>query len=177
VKADGAASKRQGERTHRIDASMRGRPAGCERARASNRDLHFDDYVLLVLLYLFNPLIDSMRVLQKVAELFLTRHALGRGTRLWPSGARVLRSFPASRFRPYTCLQMRSARACASPVGVPERRGSGQACCESSYQSLRTKRRSPGRQIAEWTWPVRGTHVVMIDDGKDDDSARGGRRC
>lgn len=42
---------------------------GCERDRAGNRDLHFDDYVLLVLLYLFNPLIDSMRTLQKVAEL------------------------------------------------------------------------------------------------------------
>jgi hypothetical protein len=31
--------------------------------------LHFDDYVLLILLYLFNPLIDSMRTLQKVSEL------------------------------------------------------------------------------------------------------------
>jgi hypothetical protein len=27
---------------------------GCERDRAGNRELHFDDYVLLVLLYLFN---------------------------------------------------------------------------------------------------------------------------
>lgn len=42
---------------------------GCARDKAKNRELHFDDYVLLVLLYLFNPLIDSMRVLQRVAEL------------------------------------------------------------------------------------------------------------
>jgi hypothetical protein len=42
---------------------------GCDRDKAANRELHFDDYVLLILLYLFNPLIDSMRTLQKVAAL------------------------------------------------------------------------------------------------------------
>jgi hypothetical protein len=51
--------------------------SGCERDRAGNRDLHFDDYVLLVLLYLFNPLIDSMRTLQKVAELPEVQARLG----------------------------------------------------------------------------------------------------
>jgi len=51
--------------------------AGCGRDRAGNRELHFDDYVLLVLLYLFNPLIDSMRTLQKVAELPEVRKRLG----------------------------------------------------------------------------------------------------
>jgi hypothetical protein len=50
---------------------------GCGRDRAGNRELHFDDYVLLVLLYLFNPLIDSMRTLQKVAELPEVRKRLG----------------------------------------------------------------------------------------------------
>lgn len=50
---------------------------GCGRDRAGNRELHFDDYVLLVLLYLFNPLIDSMRTLQKVAELPEVRERLG----------------------------------------------------------------------------------------------------
>jgi hypothetical protein len=43
--------------------------SGCGRDKAGNRELHFDDYVLLVLLYLFNPLIDSMRALQQVAGL------------------------------------------------------------------------------------------------------------
>src|SRR5213593_1430192 len=51
--------------------------AGCGRDRAGNRDLHFDDYVLLVLLYLFNPLIDSMRTLAKVAELPAVQTRLG----------------------------------------------------------------------------------------------------
>jgi len=50
---------------------------GCDRDRAGNRELHFDDYVLLVLLYLFNPLIDSMRTLQKVADLPEVRRRLG----------------------------------------------------------------------------------------------------
>lgn len=50
---------------------------GCGRDRAGNRELHFDDYVLLVLLYLFNPLIDSVRTLQKVADLPEARQRLG----------------------------------------------------------------------------------------------------
>ena len=50
---------------------------GCGRDRAGNRGLHFDDYVLLVLLYLFNPLIDSMRTLQQVADLPEVRRRLG----------------------------------------------------------------------------------------------------
>jgi hypothetical protein len=51
--------------------------AGCGRDRAGNRELHFDDYVLLVLLYLFNPLIDSVRTLQKAADLPEVRQRLG----------------------------------------------------------------------------------------------------
>lgn len=50
---------------------------GCTRDKASNRELHFDDYVLLLLLYLFNPLIDSMRTLQKVSELPEVQKRLG----------------------------------------------------------------------------------------------------
>lgn len=51
--------------------------SGCARDKARNRELHFDDYVLLVLLYLFNPLIDSMRTLQNVAELPEIQKRLG----------------------------------------------------------------------------------------------------
>jgi hypothetical protein len=50
---------------------------GCGRDKAGNRELHFDDYVLLVLLYLFNPLIDSLRTLQRVADLPEVREQLG----------------------------------------------------------------------------------------------------
>jgi hypothetical protein len=51
--------------------------AGCARDTAGNRELHFDDYVLLILLYLFNPMIDSMRTLQKVADLPEVQKRLG----------------------------------------------------------------------------------------------------
>jgi len=51
--------------------------AGCDRDKAANRELHFDDYVLLILLYLFNPMIDSMRTLQKVSELPEVQSRLG----------------------------------------------------------------------------------------------------
>jgi hypothetical protein len=50
---------------------------GCERDRAGNRELHFNDYVLLVLLYLFNPLIDSMRTLQQASALPQLQKRLG----------------------------------------------------------------------------------------------------
>jgi len=50
---------------------------GCRRDTAGNRELHFDEYVLLSLLYLFNPLIDSMRTLQQVAELPEVQKRLG----------------------------------------------------------------------------------------------------
>jgi hypothetical protein len=50
---------------------------GCERDRAHNRELFFDDYVILSLLYLMNPLVDSMRTLQKVSDLEEVRQRLG----------------------------------------------------------------------------------------------------
>jgi hypothetical protein len=42
---------------------------GCERDRAGNRWLHFDDYCMLVLLYLFNPVVTSLRGIQQASEL------------------------------------------------------------------------------------------------------------
>ena len=57
---------------------------GCERDKAGNRELHFDEYVTLVLLCLFNPLIDSVRApaagggVEKVRErLGVKRFSLG----------------------------------------------------------------------------------------------------
>jgi hypothetical protein len=40
---------------------------GCDRDKADNRELHFDDYVLLILLWMFNPALDGMRALQRVS--------------------------------------------------------------------------------------------------------------
>jgi hypothetical protein len=57
--------------------------AGCQRDRPGNRELHFDEYCLSGLLYLFNPLINSMRGLlhacglPNVQKLGLKRFSLG----------------------------------------------------------------------------------------------------
>ncbi len=50
---------------------------GCQRDKAGNRELHFDEYVTLVLLYLFNPLIDSVRGLQQAAAVEKVAEQLG----------------------------------------------------------------------------------------------------
>ena len=45
------------------------RDSGCERDIAGNRTLHMDQYTLLILLYMFNPICKSLRSLQQVSEL------------------------------------------------------------------------------------------------------------
>ena len=40
---------------------------GCQRDRAGNRKLHLDQYCMLVLLFLFNPVVSSLRALQQAA--------------------------------------------------------------------------------------------------------------
>lgn len=50
---------------------------GCERDRAGNRKLHFDQYCLLVLLSLFNPVINSLRGIQQASELQKVQRLLG----------------------------------------------------------------------------------------------------
>ena len=42
---------------------------GCQRDQAGNRQLHYDKYCMLVLLYLFNPIVTSLRGIQQASEL------------------------------------------------------------------------------------------------------------
>jgi len=49
----------------------------CERDKAGNRDLHFDQYCLLVLLYLFNPIVTSLRGIQQASALAKVQKKLG----------------------------------------------------------------------------------------------------
>jgi len=51
--------------------------SGCERDRAGNRTLHFDQYCMLILLYLFNPVVKSLRGLQQASELKNVQKKLG----------------------------------------------------------------------------------------------------
>jgi hypothetical protein len=51
--------------------------AGCQRDRAHNRTLHMDQYVSLLLLYMFNPICTSLRALQQASELEKVQRLLG----------------------------------------------------------------------------------------------------
>ncbi len=50
---------------------------GCERDRAGNRELHYDQYCMLILLYLFNPIVTSLRGIQQASELKKVQKKLG----------------------------------------------------------------------------------------------------
>jgi hypothetical protein len=50
---------------------------GCQRDKAGNRRLHYDEYCLLVLLFLFNPVVRSLRGLQQASQLKNVQKKLG----------------------------------------------------------------------------------------------------
>ena len=50
---------------------------GCARDKAGNRLLHYDQYCLLILLYLFNPIVTSLRGIQQASELAKVQKKLG----------------------------------------------------------------------------------------------------
>jgi len=50
---------------------------GCNRDKAGNRQLHYDQYATLVLLFLFNPIVTSLRALQQASELKKVQRKLG----------------------------------------------------------------------------------------------------
>jgi len=51
--------------------------AGCEYDRAGNRTLHMDQYMSLLLLYMFNPICTSLRAVQQASELQKVQRMLG----------------------------------------------------------------------------------------------------
>jgi len=51
--------------------------AGCERDKAGNRILHMDQYISLLLLYMFNPICTSLRAVQQASELKKVQRKLG----------------------------------------------------------------------------------------------------
>jgi hypothetical protein len=55
------------------------REVGCGRDKASNRQLFMDQYCGLVLLFMFNPCLRSLRALQQASELKNVQRKLGCG--------------------------------------------------------------------------------------------------
>jgi hypothetical protein len=50
---------------------------GCERDIAGNRELHYDQYCMLILLFMFNPIVTSLRGIQQASELKNVQRKLG----------------------------------------------------------------------------------------------------
>ena len=50
---------------------------GCRRDTAHHRNLHYDQYCMLILLFLFNPAVQSLRSLQQMSELKNVQKKLG----------------------------------------------------------------------------------------------------
>lgn len=50
---------------------------GCARDKAHNRTLFFDQYCCLVMLFLFNPIVSSLRAMQQASELKKVQRLLG----------------------------------------------------------------------------------------------------
>jgi hypothetical protein len=50
---------------------------GCQRDKAGNRKLHYDQYCLLVLLFFFNPVVRSLRAIEQASGLRKVQRKLG----------------------------------------------------------------------------------------------------
>jgi hypothetical protein len=73
--------------------------SGCQRDSAGNRLLHLDEYVTAVLLYLFNPLIDSVRTLQEACAVEKVAEQLGVGRFSLGSFSESVRVFDPEKLR------------------------------------------------------------------------------
>ena len=74
--------------------------AGAERDRAGNRQLFFDQYLSLLLLYFFTPSIKSLRALQEATNWEKTRQKLGIRRTSLGSLSEAARVFDASLVEP-----------------------------------------------------------------------------
>lgn len=73
---------------------------GCERDRAGNRSLHMDQYCMLHLLYMFNPVVTSLRALQQASELKNVQKKLGCARASLGSLSESAAVFDAERLKP-----------------------------------------------------------------------------
>lgn len=88
---------------------------GCGRDKASNRTLHMDEYCLLVLFWLYNPVIDSLGGLQQASELEKVCKRLGVGRASMGS-----LSESASIFEPERLAELAQQMSAHLPDRTPE---------------------------------------------------------
>ena len=71
----------------------------CERDKAGNRKLHYDQYCMLILLYVLNPTVSSLRSLSQASELTKVRKKLGTDKVAIGSLSEASRLFDADRLK------------------------------------------------------------------------------
>lgn len=71
----------------------------CKRDKANNRDLHYDQYCLHILLYLFNPTVSSLCAIQQASELENVKKKLGTSRASLGSLSEASRLFDPSRLK------------------------------------------------------------------------------
>jgi hypothetical protein len=100
-----------------FSALKRLRPVGCERDTANNRDLFFDQYCGLLLLYCFNPIVDSLRGIQQASGLKKVQRKLGCSRASLGSLSEAARVFDPELLREITgeLLDQAPLRADADP--------------------------------------------------------------
>ena len=98
--------------------------AACARDRAHNRKLHYDQYITLILLYFFNPLVGSLRGLQRTSQLKKVQRMLGCPRASLGSLSEAARVFDADLLRGVIgkladrLPPLRSDRVCRQARGV-----------------------------------------------------------
>jgi Transposase DDE domain len=72
---------------------------GCQRDKANQRELHYDQYCILILLYLFNPTVTSLRAIQQASELSKVKKKLGCSRASLGSLSEASRLFDSDRLK------------------------------------------------------------------------------
>lgn len=99
------------------DLFERLRPLGAERDKAGNRELFYDQYALLYLLYFFNPTLDSLRGIRQFTTLEKVQRKFGVSPTSFGSLSEAARVFEAAALEPI--IAELAARASGMPGALP----------------------------------------------------------
>lgn len=93
------------------------KPAGTGRDKAHNRQLFFDQYASLILLYYFSPIVQSLRGIQQLTGLDKVQKLLGVQPTALGSLSEAARVFDAKLLEPI--IAELASRACQTPDALP----------------------------------------------------------
>jgi hypothetical protein len=149
---------------------------GCERDQAGNRTLHMDQYVMLVLLAFFNPIVTSLRGIQQASELKKVQRKLGCARVSLGSlseATQVFRSAELQAILSEVVAQADSLKGASRSSGIPLRLtavdGTLLAKLPQITQAAWQSRRNPtGWRMHTQFEILRGTPVAIeITDGRN----------